>query len=166
MNRNGFTSAVLSLLVVALPAAYAQTAAAAQHFTDGDQQEVRTLFLRQAHAATTHDLAEFASVFVSAEPSEPDPVALVARPYRIWGKTALLDHFRETFKGVWKFEPEADNIKILPISDDVAQIYAPTMITSGKSQASATTGRFLMYEVALRTGAGWRISSIVPVPAE
>ncbi|WP_114810442.1 nuclear transport factor 2 family protein [Paraburkholderia kururiensis] len=166
MNRNGFRSAVFSLLVAALPATYAQTAAAAQHFTDGDQQEIRTLFLRQAHAATTHDLTEFASVFVSSSPGESDPVALVARPYRIWGRTALLDHFRETFKGVWKFEPETGNIKILPLSDDVAQLYAPALITSGKSPASATTGRFLMYEVALRTGMGWRISSIVPVPAE
>jgi hypothetical protein len=57
------------------------------------------------------------------------------------------------FKGEWKFEPETVNIKILPLSDDVAQTYAPTMITSGKSQASVATGRFLMYEVALRTGA-------------
>ncbi|HVE11356.1 MAG TPA: nuclear transport factor 2 family protein [Paraburkholderia sp.] len=165
MNRNGFISAVLSLFIVAPAIACAQATTPTRQFTTEDQQEVRNVFLRQAHAATAHDLAEFDSVLAAAPPDAADPVTFVARAYRFWGKAAVLDHFRETFKGVWKFEPEVDNIKIIPIDADVAQIYAPTMITLGESAASAKTARFLMYEVALRTGAGWRITSIVAVPA-
>src|SRR5689334_12180585 len=131
MNRNGFISAVLSLFIVAPAIACAQATTPTRQFTTEDQQEVRNVFLRQAHAATAHDLAEFDSVLAAAPPDAADPVTFVARAYRFWGKAAVLDHFRETFKGVWKFEPEVDNIKIIPIDADVAQIYAPTMITLG-----------------------------------
>jgi hypothetical protein len=165
MRKHGLLSAVISLLFVAPTISHAQAAAPVQRFTAEDQQQVRNVFLRQAHAATAHDLAEFESVLASSPPDTPDPVTFVARAYRFWGKPAVVDHFRETFKGVWKFEPEVDNIKIVPINADVAQIYAPTMITFGASDAAAKTSRFLMYEVALRTSAGWRITAIVPVPA-
>jgi len=47
-----------------------------------------------------------------------------------------------------------------------AKLYAPTQITLGASEASAKTAPFFVYEVAVRTSEGWRIASIVPVPAQ
>jgi hypothetical protein len=99
-------------------------------------------------------------------PDQPDPIAFVARAYQFWGRPALIEHFKETFKGVWKFEPNVESIKIVPVTADVAQLYAPTQITLGATQASARTAPFLVYEIAVRTPQGWRIASIVPVPAQ
>jgi hypothetical protein len=45
------------------------------------------------------------------------------------------------------------------------QVYAPTQITLGASEATAKTVPFLVYEVAVRTSKGWRIAAIVPVAA-
>jgi hypothetical protein len=157
-----------SFVVVAIFGAAHATAyaAATHHFTEKDRQEVKDVFLRQAAAATAHDIVAFEGVLASAPADQPDPVAFVARAYQFWGKPALIEHFKETFKGVWKFEPNVDSIKIIPLTADVAQVYAPTQITLGASEAVAKTAPFLVYEVAVRTAKGWRIAAIVPVPAQ
>jgi len=158
---------VVSLIAaVALVGANAAAhAAPAHHFTDRDRQEVRDVFLRQAAAATAHDIVAFGNVLADAPPGQPDPVIFVAHAYEFWGKPALIGHFKETFKGVWKFEPNPASIKIVPLTADVAQLYAPTQITLGASEATAKTVPFLVYEVAVRTSKGWRIAAIVPVAA-
>ncbi len=138
---------------------------AATGFTRADRQAVQQIFEQQARAATAHDLDAFGAVF--AAPNQlGDPVVFVARPYQYWGKPALMDHFRETFKGVWKFEPDLAELRVIPLTTDVVQIYAPTRITLGHSAVDARTAPYLVYEVVVRTPAGWRISSIVPIAAQ
>uniref|UniRef100_E1T9M4 DUF4440 domain-containing protein n=1 Tax=Burkholderia sp. (strain CCGE1003) TaxID=640512 RepID=E1T9M4_BURSG len=161
--RKLFASLLLAVLLSAadVPA----FAAPLRQFSEADRAEVKDVLLRQAAAATAHDIVAFEQVLVPVLPGQQDPIAMVARAYQFWGKAALIDHFKETFKGVWKFEPDVQHIKVIPLTPDVAQIYAPTEITLGASSASATTAPFLVYEVAVRTPAGWRIASIVPVPA-
>lgn len=153
-----FVIACITLLV-------SNASIAATSFTETDRQKVKEVFERQAQAATAHDLDAFDAVF--AAPSEiGDPVVFVARPYQFWGKSELIDHFRETFKGVWKFEPDLTKLRIIPLTPDVAQIYAPTQITLGHSPADARTAAYLVYEVVVRTPAGWRIGAIVPIAAQ
>jgi hypothetical protein len=135
-------------------------------FTDGDRQAVEAVFIRQAQAATAHDIDAFAGVLASAPAGQPDPIVFLARSYQFWGKPALIEHFRQTFRSVWKFEPDMTKIRVVPLSADVAQLYAPTQVTVGASEATAKTASFLVYETAVRTADGWRIASIVPVPAQ
>lgn len=163
----GARKVVASLVIAALFSAINGSAFAApsQQFTEADRAQIKDVLLRQAAAASAHDIAAFEQVLVPVPPGHQDPIVMVARAYQFWGKTALIDHFKETFKGVWKFEPDVQAIKVIPLTPDVAQIYAPTQITLGASDASAKTAPFLVYEVAVRTPEGWRIASIVPVPA-
>jgi len=163
----GARKVVASLVIATLCGATDGPAFAApsQQFTEADRAQVKDVLLRQAAAASAHDIAAFEQVLVPVPPGHQDPIVMVARAYQFWGKTALIDHFKETFKGVWKFEPDVQAIKVIPLTPDVAQIYAPTQITLGASDASARTAPFLVYEIAVRTPEGWRIASIVPVPA-
>jgi len=163
----GARKVVASLVIATLCGATDGPAFAApsQQFTEADRAQVKDVLLRQAAAASAHDIAAFEQVLVSVPPGHQDPIVMVARAYQFWGKTALINHFKETFKGVWKFEPDVQAIKVIPLMPDVAQIYAPTQITLGASDASARTAPFLVYEIAVRTPEGWRIASIVPVPA-
>ncbi|VVE40808.1 YybH family protein [Pandoraea anhela] len=139
---------------------------AATNFSDSDREQIAALFAKQASAATAHDLAAFASVLADASADGTDPVVFVARAYRYWGKAALVEHFRETFKGVWKFAPDMAQLRIVALTPDVAQLYAPTQITLGHTDADARTAPYLVYEVAVRTPDGWRIGAIVPIAAQ
>jgi hypothetical protein len=159
---------ILSLLFAAVLSAVGATvhAATVRQFDEQDRQEVKALFLQQAAAATAHDIAAFERVFVTTPPGQPDPVTFVARAYQFWGKAALVEHFKETFKGVWRFEPDAERVRVVPLTPDTAEIYAPTQVTFGASNETAKTAPFLVYEAAVRTSEGWRIAAIVPVPAQ
>jgi len=155
------------LFTVAISVASATAHAATSHqFDEQDRQEVKAVFLKQAAAATAHDIAAFEQVFAPTPAGQPDPVNFVARAYQFWGKTSLIKHFKDTFKGVWRFEPDAERVTIIPLTPDTAEIYAPTQVTSGTSSETAKTAPFLIYEVAVRTPEGWRIAAIVPVPAQ
>ena len=155
------------LFTVAISVASVMAHAAPLHqFDEQDRQEVKAVFLKQAAAATAHDIAAFEQVVAPTPAGHPDPVTFVARAYQFWGKTALIEHFKETFKGVWRFEPDAERVKVIALTPDTAEIYAPTQVTSGTSSETAKTAPFLVYEVAVRTPEGWRIAAIVPVPAQ
>jgi hypothetical protein len=144
----------------------AQAPAVSISFSAIDAQEVRALFLRQAAAETAHDIAGIDQVLAHAAPGEADPVNFIARAYRFWGREAVIEHFRTTFLGTWKFEPDHEAIRIVPLGADVAHIYAPTKITIGAALKMGTAYQFLINEFAIRTAEGWRISTIVPVPAQ
>jgi hypothetical protein len=131
-----------------------------------DIQEIRSLFLRQAAGETAHDIKEIESVLASTVPGQADPVNFVARAYRFWGREAVIDHFRTVFAGTWRFEPDETAIRILPLGPDTAHIYAPTCITAGPVGQPAVTRLYLVNEIAIRTPEGWRISAIIPVPAD
>lgn len=131
-----------------------------------DIEEIRALFLRQAAGETAHDIEVIDAVLARALPGQPDPVTFVARAYRFWGRAAVIDHFRTVFTGTWRFEPDEEAIRIIPLGHDVAHIYAPTRITAGAAGQEAATYTFLVNEFAIRTSEGWRISAIVPVPAQ
>ncbi|CDG84446.1 YybH family protein [Janthinobacterium agaricidamnosum] len=149
----------MSACVSAVPAV------AADHASAADTQEIRDLFLRQAAAATAHDIDAIDRVLAHAAPGQPDPVSFIARSYQFWGREAVMEHFRAIFKGTWRFEPQQDAIRIVPLNADAAHIYAPTKVTFGAAGKLAVTAIFLMSETAIRTPDGWRIATIVPVPA-
>lgn len=134
--------------------------------SSADIEEIRALFLRQAAGETAHDIDAIDAVLARVAPGQPDPVNFVARAYRFWGREAVLEHFRAVFTGTWRFEPDEDALRIMPLGPDAAHIYAPTNITVGAAGQDAATYNFLVNEFAIRTAEGWRISAIVPVPAQ
>lgn len=127
---------------------------------------IRDLFLRQAAAENAHDIDGIESVLAPAVSGQPDAVTFVARAYRFWGRETVIDHFREVFAGTWRFEPDEEEIRIVPLGPDTAHIYAPTRITAGPAGQPGLTRIYLVNEFAVRTREGWRVSVIVPVPAE
>jgi hypothetical protein len=140
--------------------------AGAFHVSAEDIDEIRALFLRQAAGETAHDIQVLDNVLARVPPEQPDPVNFVARAYSFWGREAVMDHFRKIFTGTWRFEPDQAAIRIVPLGSDVAYIYAPTRITLGAAGQQEATRLFLVNEIAIRTADGWRISTIVPVPAD
>jgi hypothetical protein len=83
------------------------------------------------------------------------------------GETAHdIEAIEAVLAGTWRFEPDAGEIRITALTPDVAHIYAPTRITAGAAGQEPATVSFLVNEFAIRTPEGWRISAIVPVPAQ
>ena len=164
LARHGF---VVTVLVSSLLAG--ATCAKAAPVSTGDIEEIRALFLRKAAAESTHDIQVMGEVLARAPEGQPDPVLLVARAYQFEGRAAVLEHYRQVFTGTWRLEPDLSAVRIIPLGPDIAQIYAPTRVTigaPGTPSEEAKTYPFLINQFAIRTPDGWRISAIVPVPAQ
>ena len=50
------------------------------------------------------------------------------------------------------------------LSNDVAQLYVPIVFTIGPAGQPAQTTRFLMNQTIIKTPAGWKVASILPIP--
>lgn len=159
--RGRFAAFALSLPLLA-----STTLAYADVVTAEDTREVRALVLQKAAAETAHDIDAIDASLAHAAPGQPDPVSYVARAYRFWGRDAVIEHFRKVFAGTWRVEPEQDAIRITALNADTVQIYMPARVTIGAAGQPATTSRYLINEFAIRTEAGWKITAVVPVPAE
>ena len=124
------------------------------------ENEVRAAFDRFVAAQNAHDIKAVESLLLSS----PD-FLWVTRGTAVWGQDAATKRFAALYEGTWRLEPDAANMKVMMLGNGVAQIYVPIMFTIGAAGQSPQQTRFLMNLVLVNTPNGWRVSSILPIPA-
>src|SRR5438105_13656573 len=122
--------------------------------------EVRATFDRFVAAQNAHDIKAVESLLLGS------PNFLwITRGTPIWGHDAALKRFTALYDGTWRLDPETSGLKITMVSEGVAQIYVPIIFTIGAAGQAAQQTKFLMNQVLIKTSDGWRVSSILPIPA-
>jgi hypothetical protein len=144
--RAGAAFAALSVLIRPLAAA--------------PEDEVRATFDSFVAAQNGHD-AKAVEGLLLASPN----FLWITRGTPVWGVDAAMKRFATLYQGTWRLDPEADSLKVIMLGGGVAQLYVPIMFTIGPSGQSAQPTRFLMNQVLVKTATGWKISSILPIPA-
>ena len=129
-----------------------------------------------ATASTEDDVKMVFDAFVAAQNAH-DPMAVsntlhdspnllwITRGTTVWGKEAALKRFETLYQGTWKLEPEAGALKVMVLGSDTAQVFVPIVFTIGAPGQAAQATRFLMNQILVKTAAGWRVASILPIPA-
>ena len=124
------------------------------------EDEVRATFDRFVTAQNAHDVKAVELLLLGS----PD-FLWITRGMPVWGPDAALKRFAELYEGTWKLDPELANLKVVMIGDNVAQIYVPIIFTIGAPGQPPQPTRFLMNQILVKTPSGWRVSSILPIPA-
>jgi len=124
------------------------------------EDEVRSTFDRFVAAQNAHDVKAVESLLLGS----PD-FLWITRGTPEWGPDAALKRFNALYEGTWKLDPEFSNLKVIMIGDSVAQIYVPIIFTVGAPGQSPQQTRVLMNQLLVKTPSGWRVSSILPIPA-
>ncbi|WP_018317315.1 DUF4440 domain-containing protein [Bradyrhizobium sp. WSM2793] len=124
------------------------------------EDEVRTTFDRFVAAQNAHDVKAVESLLLAS----PD-FLWITRGTPVWGADAALKRFTALYEGTWKLEPDVANLKVIMTGDSVAQIYVPIIFTIGATGQSPQQTRFLMNQLLVKTPSGWKVSSILPIPA-
>lgn len=126
----------------------------------GPEDEVRALFDRFVRAQNAHDLSAVGELLLDS------PNFLwITRGAPIWGRDAALKRFEALYKGTWRLEPVAADLRVIVLGEGVAQLYVPIVFTIGPAGQAAQPTRFLMNQVLVKTATGWKVSSILPIPA-
>jgi len=124
------------------------------------EDEVRAVIDRFIAAQNAHDLGAVAELLWDS------PQFLwITRGALIWGRQPALTRFEALYRGTWRLEPALSDLRIMLVAEGVAQIYVPIMFTIGAPGQEAQKTRFLMNQVLLKTATGWKVASILPIPA-
>jgi len=89
----------------------------------------------------------------------------IARGTPVWGRDAALKRFEALYQGTWSLDPKSDELKVIELQPGLAQLYVPIIFMIAPSGQTAQPMRFLMNQVLVKTTEGWKVSSILPVPA-
>jgi ketosteroid isomerase-like protein len=122
--------------------------------------EVRDAFQRFVAAQNAHDLTAVESLLL-----ESPNFLWITRGTPIWGRDDAVKRFSALYKGTWHLEPDNSGLKIMMIGDAAAQIYVPILFTISAPGQQAQQTRFLFNQVLVKTAGGWKVSSILPIPA-
>ena len=123
-------------------------------------EEVRATFDRFIVAQNAHDIKAVEALLLGS----PD-FLWITRGAPVWGQEAALKRFAALYVGTWRLDPEAASLKVIMIGNGIAQVYVPIMFSIGAAGQTPQPTKFLMNLVLVKTQGGWRVSSILPIPA-
>ena len=123
------------------------------------EDEVKAAFDRFVVAQNAHDVAAVQELLLDS------PGFLwVTRGAPIWGRDAAMKRFETLYQGTWKLSPDSSSLKVVMLSDTTAQLFVPIMFNIGPPGQAAPDTPILMNQTLVKSAAGWRIASILPIP--
>lgn len=122
--------------------------------------EVQQTFDRFVAAQNAHDLRAVEALLLDS----PD-FLWITRGTAVWGREAALKRFKALYEGTWQLAPEAGALKVVMLGENAAQLFVPISFSIGAPAQAPQTTRFLMNQVFVKTPAGWKVSTILPIPA-
>ena len=126
----------------------------------GTEDEVKAQFSKFVAAQNAHDLKAVGDMLLDS------PQFLwITRGAPIWGREAALKRFEALYQGTWSLDPKTDELKVFEVQLGVAQLYVPVTLMIAPAGQTAQPTRFLMNQTLVKTAEGWKISSVLPIPA-
>jgi hypothetical protein len=161
-------SAILSALAAMVSPGVAASSTDADPLDQAARDSVRALYKQLIDAENRHDLAAVRPL-VWESPNALF-VAKTATPAEgnwagFWGAKVVLDHLGELYRaGPFRIDPDYERVRVVGITSDVAETYAPVKITVAYAGQTPTPKPFLMILNWVRTPEGWRMATDIALP--
>ena len=81
-----------------------------------------------------------------------------------WGTDVVIEHLGELYQGPFEIDPEYAKEKVVALTPDVAETYAPVNITVAYAGQTPVPKPFLMILEWIRTAHGWRLATDIALP--
>ena len=166
-----FLRAIKFVLLLTAMMAVASVAGAKTVYTpplsDRTLDDLKVLYRKLIDAENVHGLAAVKSMLLAS------PVSLfISRTEPVskgdwggyWGTDSIVQHFGALYSGTFRIDPDYAEERVVGLTSDVAETYAPVTITSGYGGQAAVARRFLMVLEWVKTPAGWRVATDIPLP--
>ena len=123
------------------------------------EEEARATFDRFVVAQNAHDLKAVEGLLLDS------PRFLwITRGNAVWGRAEALKRFENLYAGTWHLAPDVSAFRVVLSQPEVAEIFVPIVFSIGPSGQPAQETTFLMNQVLVKTDAGWKVASILPIP--
>jgi ketosteroid isomerase-like protein len=127
-------------------------------FAGTEDEQVRDTFRKFVAAQNAHDLQAVEQILLDS------PEFLwITRGTPIWGRAQAIARFRDIYAGTWQLAPDTSALRLIHVREGVVQVFVPVQFTIGPAGQPPQVSQFLINQVLVKTDAGWRISSILPI---
>ena len=161
-------NAVLAAFALTVCPAVAASSGDADPLDQASRDGVRTLYRQLIDAENRHDLAAVRPlIWVSPNALFVAKTATAEEGNwaGFWGTEVVLDHLGELYRaGPFHIDPDYERVKVVGITPDVAESYAPVKITVAYAGQTPTPKPFLMILNWVRTPEGWRMATDIALP--
>jgi len=122
------------------------------------EDDVKALFDRFVTAQNAHDANAVRELLLDS------PNFLwITRGTTIWGRDAAISRFETYYQGTWHLAPDNSTVRIFMLSETSAQLYAEITFTTGVPGQPTQALPILMNQTYVKTPAGWRVASLLPI---
>ena len=81
-----------------------------------------------------------------------------------WGYEAVVQHLHDISQGPFRIDPDYERVKTVALTHDVAETYAPVLITVAYAGQTPVPKPFLMIVDWVRTANGWKMATDIALP--
>ena len=128
-----------------------------------NEQEVKRSYKRLIDAENKHDLpAVKALVWDSASTLFVAKAPAGWRGY--WGIDDVLQHLHDMYQQPFRIDPNYEEEKVVFLTPNIAETYAPVMITVAYAGQNPVPRPFVMVLLWIKTLNGWKMTTDIPIP--
>ena len=127
------------------------------------EQELKRVYKEMIDDENRHDL-----VAVRKHVWDSPSTLFVAKApvgwHGYWGIDDVIQHLHDMYQTQFRIDPNYDEEKVVFITGDIAETYAPVRITVAYGGQNPVPKPFVMVLLWIRTADGWKMTTDIPIP--
>ena len=127
------------------------------------EQDVKDIYKKLIDAENRHDLPAVRELVWSS----PSTLFVAKAPigwHGYWGIDDVMQHLHDMYQQPFRIAPLYQEEKVVFITPDIAETYAPVEITVAYGGQNPVHKQFVMVLLWIKTSAGWRMTTDIPIP--
>lgn len=155
-NKIGYCVAAVLLLIFSLTVSL--------YASDTDkEQELKRIYKELIDDENRHDLGAVRKLVWDS----PSTLFVAKAPvgwHGYWGIDDTMQHLHDMYQTPFRIDPNYDEEKVVFITADIAETYAPVRITVAYAGQNPVPKPFVMVLLWIRTADGWKMTTDIPIP--
>lgn len=127
------------------------------------EQELKRIYKELIDDENRHDLLAVRKLVWDS----PSTLFVAKAPvgwHGYWGIDDMIQHLHDMYQTPFRIDPNYDEEKVVFITVDIAETYAPVRITVAYGGQNPIPKPFVMVLLWIRTPAGWKMTTDIPIP--
>ena len=127
------------------------------------EQEIKRIYKKLIDAENKHDLPAVRAL-VWDSPSTLFVAKATFGWNGYWGIDDVMQHLHDMYQQPFRIDPIYDEEKVVFITPEIAETYAPVQITVAYGGQNPVPKPFVMVLLWIKTSLGWKMATDIPIP--
>ena len=127
------------------------------------EQELKRVYKELIDEENRHDLVAVRKLVWDS----PSTLFVAKAPvgwHGYWGTDDVIKHLHDMYQTPFRIDPNYDEEKVVFITADIAETYAPVRITVAYAGQNPVPKPFVMVLLWIKTADGWKMTTDIPIP--